>query len=299
MLTKDGSDVETLSPLPFGRHVLTTLLFVVCNASQEDLIDDDAGDDEIEHRKLKIVEMLLLKQGTDVNKPNSAVGDSYYCNCTPLHAAASWGLADVMCLLLMHGASVTAVHDGKTAVDQYCEDYNDDELNGQAWFKTITQWSPLRIAAGIRKHKHLAFALREGRMDPDMLSMAEIEDAIATSKATEPAALPWHDPKEGQPPLVICDITAKLVVAATTGWKRTTHWLHHKGVRGAVFSVLVVDNRLVTKDAIPPPPTPPKPRRLTRAAAAEEAARTPLPVLPTELWMYTMGFFLRSWWDPT
>ena len=64
--------------------------------------------------------------------------------------------------------------------------------------------------------------------------------AIATSKAA-PAALPWEDAAP------VCGATIKLVADATRGWHRTTHWLHRSDVRGAVFAVLVVADRLQHK----------------------------------------------------
>ena len=82
---------------------------------------------------------------------------------------------------------------------------------------------------------------------------------------------------------------------ATRGWHRTTHWLHHKAVRDAVFAVMVVAGRLQTKVA-----------RVTEASSdalanagantAAAAANSPLPLLPIEIWLFAMRFFQRSWW---
>ena len=105
---------------------------------------------------------------------------------------------------------------------------------------------------------------------------------VATSKDI-PAALPWQN----APP--ICKATIKLVADATRGWHRTTHWLHHKAVRDAVFAVMVVAGRLQTKDALA--------AEAPSGALADVAATAPLPLLPIEIWLFAMQFFLRWWWD--
>ena len=139
--------------------------------------------------------------------------------------------------------------------------------------------------------------------------------AIATSLA-KPAALPWWKP----PP--ICKATIKLVADATRAWHRTTHWLHHANVRKVVFTVMVVALRLerVVADAALPPSTavtPDEPSSMpsgmasklragqltpaaataTGTAAIEADARTPHPLLPIEIWMHTLQFVKRSWWN--
>ena len=72
---------------------------------------------------------------------------------------------------------------------------------------------------------------------------------------------------------------------ATRGWHRTTHWLHHKAVRDAVFAVLVVVERLQEKGAFD-----------ARADAGTAEVCAPIPLLPIELWLFAMRFFKRSWW---
>ena len=169
------------------------------------------------------------------------------------------------------------------------------------WLTAVTGWSHLRVAAGCRLYNDAAVALRLGRMDPDAddtqhpaAMIQELMAAIATSKAA-PAALPWRD----APP--ICKDTTKLVVAATRGWSRVTHWLHHGKAREAVYTVMMVAGWLEAKNALPlplPPPSQKPPRRTTRAAAAKAAlaAAMPLPVLPIEMWFHAMSFIKRSWW---
>ena len=109
--------------------------------------------------------------------------------------------------------------------------------------------------------------------------------AVATSNS-KPAALPWQN----APP--ICKATQKLVADATRGWHRTTHWLHHKAVRDAVFAVLVVAGRLQQSGA---PQAEPSSAAHAVAGTAEATAQVPL--LPIEIWLFAMRFFKRSWWE--
>ena len=108
--------------------------------------------------------------------------------------------------------------------------------------------------------------------------------------------LPWHN----APP--ICQATIKLVASATRGWHHTSHWLHHPRVRGAVFATLVVAERLDLHE---------KAGEAARGGGAGAGATISgdfvddcgadvplLPVLPPEIWLVVMGFFLRSWWAP-
>ena len=185
-----------------------------------------------------------------------------------------------------------------TAADNYGILPVDDATNENhpalaEWLTAVATWSPLRVAAGCRFHNEATLLLRQGRMDPDASPFPLLLAAIAASKAA-PAALPWSN----APP--ICVQTIKLIANATRGWHRTTHWLHHVNVRDAVFAVLAVAERLHQKDALllstPPPQQPTAQRRRTRGAIALEIARTPLPLLPPEIWFHMMRFFLRSWW---
>ena len=146
----------------------------------------------------------------------------------------------------------------------------------------------MRVAAGCRLYKEAAFLLRRGKIDPDDTTTTTVKDimaAVATSRA-KPAALPWQN----APP--VCRATIKLVVDATRGWHRTTHWLHHKAVRDAVVAVLVVVGRLQTKGALPADAA-----SDAGAATAKSAVATALvPLLPIEVWFFAMRFFRRSWW---
>lgn len=139
----------------------------------------------------------------------------------------------------------------------------------EKWGGTIICLRPVRLNAIMRQ--------------PDILPIPEMLDAIATSKAA-PAALPWRD----APP--ICKRTVAVMLGAARGWHRSTHWLHHANVRESVVAVLMVENRLHQKAALPLlPEGQPQGDRAT-------AALVPLPTLPPEIWLHCMGFLLRSWW---
>ena len=245
---------------------LVTPLYVVC--SKEGLED--------------VLRLLLADGRAGVNNPGNR------SRSTPLHGAVmSKSLLKVQ-LLVLHGASLTAGNiAGKTAA-QFAARHSGRRALAE-WLGAVAGWPRLRIAAGCRLHKDAAAALRLGRIDPEDPTTAFLEDvaeAILTSNANPvltPAALPWGN----APP--ICKATIKLVADATRGWHRTTHWLHHKAVRDAVFAVVVVAGRLQQRGgplseaaALPPAPDP--------------AASAP-PALPIEIWLYAMGFALRSWWE--
>lgn len=216
----------------------------------------------------------------------------------PLHTSAWSGHLLCAQLLIIHGASLSAKNNtDETAAESAITD-NQPIL--AEWLTVVTGWSHLRVAAGCRLYKDAAVALRLGRMDPDAddspqpaAMVQELMAAIATSKAA-PAALPWQD----APP--ICKDTIKLVVAATRGWSRATHGLHHGKVREAVFAVLIVAGRLERNS-----------NALAALATATEhdgdgdadadaltTSIAPLPVvLPIEMWTFLMQFFKRSWWE--
>lgn len=203
-------------------------------------------------------------------------------------------------LLVIHGASLSAKNNtNETAAESAIADHQPTLAE---WLSAVTGWSHLRVAVGCRLYKDAAVALRLGRMDPDAddtpqpaAMLQELNAAIATSKA-RPTALPWQD----APP--ICKDTIKLAVAATRGWSRATHWLHHGKVREAVFAVLVVAGRLERiSNALAALATSSEHDGDGDADADADALATstaPLPVvLPTEMWTLLMQFFKRSWWE--
>lgn len=222
---------------------------------------------------------LLLADGrADIH---TADGDGF----TLLHTAGIEGHLLTAQIVVIHGASLTAVNDDGLTPVEYAESQGNEHLltayeELAVWLNSIAAWSQLRVAAGCRLYKDAAVALRHGRIDPDdpaKTSIKAIMAVIATAKA-EPAALPWQD----APP--ICKSTIKLVCDATHGWSRTSHWLHHGKVREAVFAVLVVGLRVERRAA------------LLAETAADEADAYATAVLPSEMWIFMMRFFMRSWW---
>eukprot|EP00729_Bicosta_minor_P011087 gene11087-4675_t len=162
----------------------------------------------------------------------------------------------------------------------------------------------VELMAALRKSKAAldAFrALAESSGDTSVLSHFRCLDQdgivqVVATATTAPAALPWQN----APP--ICNATVKLVTDAFSGLHCTTYWLHHAGVRKAVFATLVVAKHLDEEDS------------LRWAEEAEEEAEPPviasdgnyattptddaLPILAPEIWLHALSFVKRSWWNP-
>ena len=193
---------------------------------------------------------------------------------------------------MVHGASLEMVDKtGNTPAD-IAHVANQPVL--AAWLNAVQGWSQLRVAAGCRLRREAAVLLRLGEMDPDAFPPRELLAAIETSRARNP--WPWL----GVSP--VCRATAKLVADAARGWHRSTHWLHHCNVRMAVYTVLVVELRL--QDAMPQSERGGCGESGTGAGVASEgegsaAELEGLPILPSEIWLFMMHFFLRSWWTVT
>ena len=226
-----------------------------------------------------IVKLLLAHDEIDANKGQHDGGLS------PLHAAIIVGAHVAMQYLVVYGASILVEDtDGDTPA-QYASATNKPEL--AEWLNAVSGWSQLRIAAGCRLYKDAAFLLRRGKIDPDDLATTTLKDMMAVV-ATSNAKPAWQN----APP--ICKTTQKLVADAMRGWHRTTHWLHHKAVRDAVFAVLVAVGRLQQKAALPTEAAC-NVRADVHTAALSMTAQVPL--LPIEIWFFAMRFFKRSWWE--
>lgn len=245
---------------------------------------------------VEIVRLLLADGRANVNKPGTRSGSS------PLHGAVMSKSIAVAQVLVVHGASLTATNIATHTAQQFaCRIRNCAKLAD--WLGAVSGWSQLEVAAGFRLHKDAAAALKVGKIDPDDPNTAFAEAIVATlaTSKTKVAALPikagrqdykrynnvWGD----APP--ICKATIKLVADATRGWHRTTHWLHHVNVRGAIFAVLVVAGRL---DKTSGGAAAIKEDEAGDAAQAVPTSTPPLPVLPVEIWLFAMQFVLRSWW---
>ena len=214
----------------------------------------------------EIVKRLLAHNGIEVNK--ATTDDGY----TPLHAAVRSEKPLVAQLLVLYGASLTTLtYDGDSPA-QDAMTYHQQEL--AEWLTTVAGRSQPRVAAGNWFHKEATIMLRQGEINPDTLPFPEILAAIAKPIA-DTTLFSWSN----APP--VCKRNSKLVIDATRGWHRTTHWLHHVGVQKAVFTVLVVAKQLQEKDA---------------KQLQEKDANQLFPFLPPEIWFYIMRFFLRSWW---
>jgi hypothetical protein len=226
----------------------------------------------------EVVELLFACDGVEVNKACTDTG------ATPLHAAAVVGHLSISQLLVVFGANMAAIaiFEGERQTPQkWATDDGHHEL--AAWLGAVSAWSPLRVAAGCRLHSAITTLLKQGRMDPDAQPWSQLAVARATS-TTPPTKLPWG----GAPD--VCQITVKLIKAATRGWAPPRHWLHHIGVRTAVRTVLQVGEWLHRQDVLV--------RSLESSIAAAPAAAVDdvLPILPPEMWIAIMAFFLRSDW---
>ena len=214
----------------------------------------------------EIVKLMLAHNGIEVNKATTDDGS------TPLHAAVRSEKPLVAQLLVLYGASLTTLtYDGDSPA-QDAMTYHQQEL--AEWLTTVAGRSQPRVAAGNWFHKEATIMLRQGEINPDTLPFPEILAAIAKPIA-DTTLFSWSN----APP--VCKRNSKLVIDATRGWHRTTHWLHHVGVQKAVFTVLVVAKQLQEKDA---------------KQLQEKDANQLFPFLPPEIWFYIMRFFLRSWW---
>jgi hypothetical protein len=234
--------------------------------------------------RTEVVRLLLACDVVDVNKART------YDGATPLHAAANGGHHSIAQRLVVFGAngSATDAIDIETP-QQWAAAQDHHQL--AAWLGAVAGWSQLRVAAGCRLHGPIATQLKQGRIDPDAQSWSLLALARATSTAP-PTELPWQDAAGG------CQITVKLIKAATRGWAPPRHWLYHAGFRMAVRTVLQVSERLHRQHAVASPVEGIARRRgrSAKAAAALVAVQHHLPILPPEMWMAIMSFFLRSNW---
>ena len=255
LLAHDGIDMN-MATIDDG----TTPLFIACRR---------------EH--IAVVLLLLAHDAIDVNKATADTGG------TPLHGTIDGDAPFAMQYLVLYGASLVAEDFEGFTPAQLATHENKAAL--AEWLNAVSGWSKLQVAAGCRLYKDAAFLLRRGKIDPDGSATTTVKDIMAVVAASrlKPAALPWQN----APPA--CRATIKPVADATRGWRRTTHWLHHKAVRDAVFAVLVVVGRLQTKGA-------PLVKASSDAGAAADpaAASAQVPLLSVEVWFFAMRFFKRS-----
>jgi ankyrin repeat protein len=334
LLAQEGVDVNqgtsdkgrtALYSACYAGHTEVVEMLLACEAVDVNLAKTDDGATplyaacEIGHTK--VVELLLACDGIAVNKARLADGctplslacsqgrhevvklllacDGIAVNqactdnaATPLHAAALDGYLSITQLLVVFGANVAALatFEGEEETPQKWA-ADDEHLEVAEWLGAVAGWSPLRVAAGCRLPTPITTMLKLGRMDPDNTQpWSQLALARATS-TTPPTELPWQDAPD------VCQITVKLIKAATQGWAPPRHWLYHAGVRTAVHTVLQVCERLYREHVSATPEKSNKQCRGRRGGAtATTDAKAVLPILPLEMWIVIMGFFLRRNW---
>jgi hypothetical protein len=121
--------------------------------------------------------------------------------------------------------------------------------------------------------------------DPDILLWPEVKLARAVA-ATPACELKCEDAPD------VCRITAKLITATTRGWAPVRHWLYHSGVRTAVHTVVQVSERLHRQASATKQPGP-----ISQRTGQSATPAAVLPILPPEMWIALMMFFLRSNWS--
>jgi hypothetical protein len=295
LLACDGIDVNKANAVDG-----TTPLFMACQNGHTEVVGLLLACDGIEVNKAKtttgatplymacqeghteVVGLLLACDGIDVNKARSNNG------ATPLHTAAHSGYLSIAQLLVVFGANVAAATtQNNRTPQQLAAAAEHNEL--AEWLGALAGWSPLRVAAGCRLHTPIATQLKLGRMDPDAQPWFQLALARATSTAP-PIDLPWQDAPD------VCQITIKLIKAATRGWAPPRHWLYHTGFRVAVRTVLQISERLHRQHAVVLPVERTARRRGRSATTPTAVAGVHLPILPPERWIAIMGFFLRRNW---
>ena len=197
-----------------------------------------------EKKNIDVIMALLQSGKIDINQLTDEQDE------TPLHGLVRAGDCNAVQRLVTYGADRTR---------QDCDGFVPAELQGgtlaaaecAAWLTKCASWSPLRVVAACGLYRDAAFMLRRG------LLATEVSDAAAAIAEAQNAS-------------PVCMRTLSMVRAAAGGWKRTSHWLHHAGVRTSVMTMICTHYRL---------------------------AQTNKDVLPVELWFVIMGFFLRSWWS--
>ena len=184
-----------------------------------------------------------------------------------------------------------------------------------------TQWSPLRVAAACKLHRVIVDGLRYGRITPDAHGLQEHYRVRETARFLNP--LPFgptlhesrwllppggeHGADDDEDDEEACSTTLKvggLVAAATSGWSPITHQLHHKGVRDAVHTLLLIAERLWQLHASAADKEPGSSTGTNTGTGSDgsdgsdgSASMGGMPSdLPPEIWRLALSFVLRQWW---
>ena len=207
---------------------------------------------------------LLLEHKAD---PNIATTDN---GTTALYWASCDGHVVVVHLLAVHGAILDHANNHGRTAQQMANLQGHIQLAN--WLATVTHHTPFQIAIGCRMHAEARSLLCTGALgDPTTRRLAEVMQVATGTTA-------WGTGAVAMPP--VCPTTTRLARAAMKCWSPVRHWLFHGRFRGAVHTVLLVQERLG--------------RRPERASASSSAAT--LPSLPNELWLLVCAMLLRRDW---
>jgi hypothetical protein len=199
------------------------------------------------------VVQLLLEHGADATQAFSPGQgpEEMGPHITAMHVAADRGRLDEIQLLAVFGADTIPNTNKEDAANNVgATPRAIATQNGHAavakWFGAVEGWSPLQIAAGCRLHRAAAVAIKLEKVDPERGGVTNMLAARVTAASTAPWGVIDHD-DAALAVLVhapVCASTAHLVLAYTSGWAATRHWLHPVSVRAAVHTVLLVAERL-------------------------------------------------------
>ena len=197
---------------------------------------------------------LLLAAGADPNTRKT------YSGWTAAMYAAQSGHLETLKLLATFGADLSAQSAAGHNARGLAADGGHPFSAG--WLDAVDGWSPLCIAMGCRLGADARVALRLGQVDPS-------DCAAGALVATAGVPSPWGCSAP------VCPAVLALAKVASRWWSPRSHQLHHKAMRSAVSTVMLVMCRL---------------RRTSAIGGA-------LPILPDELWFTVLGVTLRRWWS--
>ena len=257
------------------------------------------------------VVLQLLLAGAD---PNQETTDM---RATPLIATTHDGHLEAAQLLAVFGANVSHVvgahaDSGTAYLFASCLGHH----GMAAWLDAVKDHSPVEVAAGSRMHEALNLALRLGLVDVAVPHNADAGALAPAATGSDGTKAPPHPPLlpdvsrmreasriaatadlwPGMKP--VCRDTQRLVRAAHTGWKPSTHWLHHSTFRAGVHAVLLVMERQFRLKQSRDGAVSVDSATLVHTAGArqcENEATVDL-WLPAELWLLVCSKLLRCDW---
>ena len=192
----------------------------------------------------KIAKYLANLPGIDAN----AVGYAGQTALILAGGAAHPSLSLIQQLQLAGGDARHADDDGVTAA--YLCGHDHPGSPAAAWLRDSEDWGTVGVAGVLRR--------------PDVVTKFLPTAVVLGTFDHIQKLLSGPSGEERYPKLPPCDATTALFMAAKRGWSPATHALHHRGVREAIRTVLLVS------------------QRTTR--------------LPGEMWSLVCTFFVRSSW---